>query len=499
MKTLIKIIRSSIVLLIALSFSMGFSQIDRNKFKTKKYNNGDVNKTEKVIAKKGQQDSTKLMVLLIGNASYQGFNALNTPIKDINLIGKNLSNLGFNVTKVENATKIEMQSAIRRFILTSKEAKISFFYYAGHTVQINGKNYLVPIDAKLEDENAIALETLNLDFYLENVDTTKQNLISIDGCYANNFPFKTREENDEPCFMNPTDMPEHTFISFRSAKRLIGLGTDEKNSLFADTFSERLQPYSSVKNTYLGTKIAMKEISGGKADITVFGDLTEGLTWVGKVEPNLNIVKRLNFPWPPPTPSRMVDQDVFATAFENCETLQDVNNLLVSALRKHGYSEIRYYGISKDGLNHGYAIATQLEQINVDATSKKHPYRWKEELLKDTEADTENFFIRILKSVFMPNEGYFRVFVFSVTDIGLDQDFEAKVSRQEALSWVAGPSNPLPPEIKIKDASNYQVRAFIYEYKLSQNTISAELELPSSNTGIKHIEQSKLGQELIKD
>ena len=92
--------------------------------------------------------------LVIGNAGYKS-SPLDNPVNDAKDIEKKLSGYGFDVTLITNAGKREMERAIRNFGKKLRKGGVGLFYYAGHGIQIEGVNYLIPIGAILESEISI--------------------------------------------------------------------------------------------------------------------------------------------------------------------------------------------------------------------------------------------------------------------------------------------------------------------------------------------------------
>ena len=98
------------------------------------------------------QTEQKKLALVIGNANYQYGGSLKNPVNDANLMATTLQELGFTVIKKTDANLKTMQQSAIDFTNKIKDYDVALFYYAGHGVQVNGINYLVPVDAKMDDE-----------------------------------------------------------------------------------------------------------------------------------------------------------------------------------------------------------------------------------------------------------------------------------------------------------------------------------------------------------
>src|SRR3954462_11722143 len=91
------------------------------------------------------QQAERRVALVIGNAAYGGGAALRNPVNDARAMGRKLKALGFDVITVENGSQQQMQRAIVQFSQKLQPDAVSLFFYAGHGIQVNGHNYLVPI------------------------------------------------------------------------------------------------------------------------------------------------------------------------------------------------------------------------------------------------------------------------------------------------------------------------------------------------------------------
>ncbi len=98
------------------------------------------------------QTGEKKIALVIGNANYQHGGKLKNPVNDANLMAKTLQDKGFTVIKKTDASLAQMQMATEDFNQKMKNYDVALFYYAGHGVQVDGNNYLVPVDVNLDEK-----------------------------------------------------------------------------------------------------------------------------------------------------------------------------------------------------------------------------------------------------------------------------------------------------------------------------------------------------------
>ena len=88
------------------------------------------------------------IALVIGNADYTE-GRLKNPVNDAVLMTRTLESKGFQVTILKNATERQMKDGIYNFTRSLDEQSIGLFYFAGHGIEINGDNYLIPVDAEI--------------------------------------------------------------------------------------------------------------------------------------------------------------------------------------------------------------------------------------------------------------------------------------------------------------------------------------------------------------
>ena len=126
------------------------------------------------------------VALVIGNATYQNTPALANPGNDAQDLTAALTKVGFNVDFQRNLSKQGMEAAIARFSRLAQGADAALFYYAGHGMQYRGSNYLMPTDAKLEDEFNLNFELTRIEdvlFGLEGANGVK--ILILDSCRNN--------------------------------------------------------------------------------------------------------------------------------------------------------------------------------------------------------------------------------------------------------------------------------------------------------------------------
>lgn len=132
------------------------------------------------------------VALVIGNGGYKHATELPNPGNDARLIAGTLRELGFDVIEHVDLERTAMERATLEFSRRANNAKVALVFFAGHGLQLAGKNYLLPIDAKVEDEFALEVETLTLDMFLKSVSGASTRLVVLDACRTNPFVARMR-------------------------------------------------------------------------------------------------------------------------------------------------------------------------------------------------------------------------------------------------------------------------------------------------------------------
>ncbi len=130
----------------------------------------------------------KKIALVIGNGAYPE-HRLSNPVNDATDVARALRDLGFNVILRKDLKLEAMEDALENFSHQLHQGAVGVFYYAGHGVQVNGQNYLIPVDAQLKRERNVRRETIFLSDVLESMQKaeTQVNIIIIDACRDNPF------------------------------------------------------------------------------------------------------------------------------------------------------------------------------------------------------------------------------------------------------------------------------------------------------------------------
>ena len=179
----------------------------------------------------GAAFADKRVALIIGNSAYKRVVRLPNPVNDAAAVAAMFTSAGFDtVVSKFDLTNTDMHGAVREFTGVAREADIAVVYYSGHGIEIRGKNYLVPVDARLASDLDVEDETISFDHIMDMLESVKRlRLIILDACRVNPFG-KTRSiGRGLATFVPPTG---DTLIAYAASSGNISSDGDGDHSPF---------------------------------------------------------------------------------------------------------------------------------------------------------------------------------------------------------------------------------------------------------------------------
>jgi len=182
--------------------------------------------------------SEKRTALVIGNSNYRKV-PLKNPVNDADDIGKSLKNSGFTVIKLTNSTKKEIKAGIRKFESRLSNEHVGLFFFAGHGVQVNGENYIVPVGADIISEYDIDDQCVKLSYVLGAMENAKNrmNIIILDACRNNPF----RSYRSIISGLSKMDAPTGSILIYSTAPGKAAADGTGRNSIFTSSFLKFLK------------------------------------------------------------------------------------------------------------------------------------------------------------------------------------------------------------------------------------------------------------------
>jgi Caspase domain len=228
----------------------------------------------------GPAFAEKRVALVIGNSAYEKVPRLTNPTNDATVVAAMLKNAGFDaVTTKLNVGVVEMRKSLREFGAQTRDADVAVIFYAGHGIELDGNNYLIPIDAILETDADVLDETLPLDRVLFSVEPAKQlRLIILDACRDNPFAktmkrtIATRAIGRGLAKVEPNS--PNTMIAFAAKAGSTALDGDSRNSPFALALVEHLpKPGLDLRKAFGFVRDDVLKNTGYKQEPYVYGSL----------------------------------------------------------------------------------------------------------------------------------------------------------------------------------------------------------------------------------
>ena len=182
-------------------------------------------------------DAAKRVALVIGNSAYEHAAPLKNPRNDAEDISAKLRSLGFEVVSGLDLDSRGMRDKVREFGDKLRDADVAMFYYAGHALQVNGRNFLAPVNTDIRHEGDLDFETIPMDFVQRQMEReTKTVLLFLDACrdnpLARNLRKSSRSTGGTRGLARETNSSEGTFIAFSTQPNNVALDGDGRNSPF---------------------------------------------------------------------------------------------------------------------------------------------------------------------------------------------------------------------------------------------------------------------------
>ena len=162
------------------------------------------------------------VALIIGNSAYTSVGALANPSNDARLIGQTLRDHDFDVTTALDLSRRAMLRALQDFRDKADRADVAMVYFAGHGIEVDGENFLIPVDAELRDQRDIEVETISVDTVLAQISGAKRmRMIVLDACRDNPFAARMvrtgRGRNIGRGLSRVVSAPQATLIAYAAA------------------------------------------------------------------------------------------------------------------------------------------------------------------------------------------------------------------------------------------------------------------------------------------
>ena len=226
--------------------------------------------------------NTAQQALVIGNSDYDGM-ALPNPANDARAMSGLLGRAGFTIDSQINATRADMMNAMDRFADTilRSDTKLALLYYAGHGVQLDWRNYLVPVDATVDKRDDIQTKCVDLNNLLGHISKIRDKtfIIILDACRDDPFGRKYRPEAKG---LSQFDAPVGSLLAYATSPGKVASDGSGKNGLYTENLVRELATPNvrledALKRVRLNVRLASDgeqipwETTSLESDVFLFG------------------------------------------------------------------------------------------------------------------------------------------------------------------------------------------------------------------------------------
>jgi len=203
--------------------------------------------------------SDKRVALVIGNGKYSS-SPLSNPPNDARDMAAALRRIGFDVIEKTDVTQKEMNRAITQFGSKLTSDTVALFFYAGHGMQVKGRNYLIPVDAQIENEASVRSETVDVDAVLDQLSASSLNIVILDACRNNPFERRFRSVGGG---LAPMDAPKGTLIAYATAPGRVASDGDGRNGLYTQELLKVIRtPGLEVEKAFKRVRASVARATG---------------------------------------------------------------------------------------------------------------------------------------------------------------------------------------------------------------------------------------------
>ena len=286
----------------------------------------------------GSAEAAKRVALLIGNEKYEATSQLNNPANDVELMKASFEEAGFDEVKtVHDVDRASMVRALRDFEDAATGAEVAIIYYSGHGMEMNGQNFLLPVDVALKSDKDVEDEAVPLDRVQRSLEgATRLKLVILDACRNNPFEqsmtrsISTRAVSRGLARVEPESAD--LLVAFASKAGTVAMDGEGKNSPFATALSKYLtEPGVDVRIALGKVRDEVVSVTNRGQEPFVYGSLGGAQIFLNIREVNVNVTNNGN------TQEEVSPngQSAAAADWQNIRDLAD-KDLIEVFLAKHG-------------------------------------------------------------------------------------------------------------------------------------------------------------------
>ena len=203
----------------------------------------------------GALAASKRVALIVANASYKAGDKLANPLSDSTIVAEALKHAKFNVVELKTDVGIaQFRQALRQFRSQADGAEVALAYFAGHGVEVDGTNWLIPTDAELREVRDLEYEAVRLDLLLQALGGARVRIVALDACRNNPFSAGWRSASRSLTRGLGRQEADGVLVLFAAAPGQVASDGEGKNSPFAAALAKRL-PEEGLAIQLLGGRV----------------------------------------------------------------------------------------------------------------------------------------------------------------------------------------------------------------------------------------------------
>lgn len=205
----------------------------------------------------------KRLALVIGNSKYKHSSELRNPSADARDMAELLKSMGFEVMYFTDLDFLAFSDALKNFGRNVHQYDVTLVFFAGHGIQVDGKNYMLPVDAQLKSKSDVSFEAIEVEKVIDilsETDDNNLNLLILDACRNNPFRSWSRGGPEGLASIHP---PSGVIVAFSTSPGAYASDGTGKNGLYTEELMKQLKISQRVEDIFINTRISVERRSNG--------------------------------------------------------------------------------------------------------------------------------------------------------------------------------------------------------------------------------------------
>ena len=227
------------------------------------------------------------LALVIGQSAYKSVPALPNPINDAKAVSRMLTDSGFEVSIASDLSQSQIRDALSEFagkVASKGGDSIALVFYAGHGVQIDGENFLVPVDIDPKRESDIPIQAVRLNDVLNTLTSapSKMRILMVDACRNNPFPEISKSAGGGLAIIDAKIGAPNTFLSFSTSPGTVAEDGVGANSPYTTALLAAAREANiPIEETFKRTRVSVNKATDGRQTPWDSSSLTEDFRFSG--------------------------------------------------------------------------------------------------------------------------------------------------------------------------------------------------------------------------